>query len=238
VFLAAIKGLQDLTCLERIPQSMPWRAFRLPTSDLVLLEWIRRPNRNNPPPLNMIRFPDSPEFACRPAGVSLPDRFGVTAPGLDDLYDRLLRDKRAGTLSKVAVQSAIMLSEISGGNVLSIASDDEEWDLACEAKSGALAVLRFDAGHEDILISGEGVINSSPTPDQKLLHRIAQSAATNWCDDLKPIFGFDSDINKVPLSEAARVNFRPELPVLPSQRSRRPPIPWPPQKSRPFWKFW
>lgn len=238
VFFAAVKGLQDFACLENIPQTMPWRAFRQPTCDLVLLEWIQRPNRNNPPPNNMIRFPERPEFARRPVGISLPERFGPTAPGLDNLYDKLFADKRAGTLSKVAVQSALMLSEITGCPVLSIASDDDEWDLACEARGGTLVWLRFDAGHEELHISADGEIQSSPLPEQKFVHRIAENAAATWCEGLRPMFGFDGNVTRVPLSEVARVDFRPERPAVAIEPRASSPVSGRPQLGRPLWKFW
>jgi hypothetical protein len=238
VFLVAIRGLSDVACLHDIPASMPWRAFKLPTCDLVLLEWLQRPNRNNPPPSNL-RIPKEPEFSRRPAGISLPVDFGEAAPTLDALYETLTAEKRAGSLSKVAVQSAILLSKISGCPVLSIASDDDDWDLACESEDGALVSLRFAAGDQDVHVSSDGHVQMDASPDgQRRIHRIAEQVATTWCEDLRPLFGFDGDTTRIPLSEVARVNFVPEPPVprgvpRPVNQSKEPPA-----RKRPPWKFW
>lgn len=239
VFFAAVRGLHDLACLERIPATMPWRAFRVATCDLVLVEWLRRPNRNNPPPHNQLVVPVRPEFARRPAGVSLPERFGVAAPGLDDLYDKLLSEQRAGCLSKVAVQSALMLSEITDRAVLSVASDDEDWDLACEADKGKLAWLRFAAGDHELLFPSSGEVRPRALhKGHRILHHIAEDASTDWCRDLAPLFGFDGDAASVPLTEAARVNFVPEEPIPLGGRGS---VAQPTERSsprRPFWKLW
>lgn len=238
VFFAAFRGLSDLACLDQIPGSMPWRAFRLPTCDLVILEWLQRPNRNNPPP-NDLRIPKDPEFSRRPAGISLPIHFGQAAPTLDALYETLERDKRAGCLSKVAVQSAILLSRISGCPVLSIASDDEDWDLACEAEGGTLHSLRFTTGEQDFIVSSSGAVRMEAVPDgNRRIHRIAEQLAATWCEDLRPLFGFDGDTSKIPLTDAATVKFVPEPPVPNGGRSLVAPPTERPAIKRPAWRFW
>lgn len=131
-FLAVVAELSDTSSLHRLPESMPWRAYR--TEDgLVLIEWLRRPNPNNVP-CSPVVFPKRPTFSCRPSGVSFKTNFDVRAPGLDALYAQLGKQRRAGTFPVVAVHSALLLNSLIGCPVLSIASDDDEWDFACEAR--------------------------------------------------------------------------------------------------------
>jgi hypothetical protein len=52
---------------------MPWRALRISTCDIVLIDWLRRPNRNNPPPHNMVRLPERPKLGSLAAIATILD---------------------------------------------------------------------------------------------------------------------------------------------------------------------
>jgi hypothetical protein len=236
VFLAAIEGLRDAAPLHAIDPSMPWRAFRHEACDLMLVEWLKVPNRNNVQA--EIKFPNGPEFGRRPAGVSFDDRFGDDAPGLDALYARLGQERRAETLSKVAVHSALMLSRLTGCRVLSIASDDDAWDIGCTARDGKLELLAFasDEGEETTL-DALGTVETL-TVDESLIHRIAMREASSLCDGLAALFGFDGDAGALGLVEAGRVKLESPSPESPPEVSPQPSPEAPPPARRPFWKIW
>ena len=241
VSFAAIRGLTEPSPLHGIEPSIPWRAHRLPGSDLVLIEWLQRPNRNNPPPHNQLRFPSPPDLGIRPAGIAFKTGFGAAAPGLDELYARLQSEKRAGTLPAVAVHVALMLHRLVALPILSLCSDDDEWDLACEVREGQIDRLDFRAGEEEIKVGRDGRIETlpSPQPSGQRIHKIAEEAAVGWSEKLQALFGFDGDVARLGLQELDRVNFVPEPPAENAwhvQQARQEARQEAPRK--PFWKFW
>lgn len=236
IFFAAIQGLNDPAPLAGVDKTTPWRAWRLAQCDLVLVEWLQRPNRNNPPPHNALAFPPRPDFGRRPAGVAFPGGFGDAAPEADALYARLEAARQASAFSKVALHTALMLNRLTDRPVLSVASDDDEWDLAREVRSGRIARLSLNVDESDFAIQDDAPATSRAAPaGARQLHRIAQAATLDWCQHLSPLFGFDGDVGKIPLQEIARVAHTPELPAPGSRRAREEAPPPPP---KPRWKFW
>lgn len=204
---------------------MPWRAFRA-RNGLVLIEWLRRPNPNNVPRSPVI-FPKTVTFSCRPSGTAFKHGFGTAAPGLDDLYGQLEKQKAAGTLSAVAIHSALLLHELVERPVLSIASDDEDWDLACEVRDDSLNRLIFRSGDQERLIDHTGNLSSTDM-GPRILHHIARREAARWSPDLSVLFGFDGSPDELGLKEIDRAR----------QSSDISPTPPSPPTQRPFWRFW
>jgi hypothetical protein len=219
-----MEGPKGVAALHRLPPSLPWRAYRLPATNLVLVEWLHRPNPNNPPP-NPIRFPATPEFARRPSGVSFPDAFGASIPGADDLYARLLSQKRASTFPKVAAHLALMLSALGGCRTLCLMSDDDGWDFGCLALDGIFCEARFDAGKgENLHIDAVGnLIVERRFQDPRLIHQIAEAWARSWHDSLSKLFGFNGDASALGLIEIDRTPQPPDTDV---------------SSGKPWWCFW
>lgn len=211
VSCAIMEGLQDTGVLHQLPTSLPWRAYRLPNTDFFLVEWLHRPNPNNPPP-NLIKFPVLPEFARRPSGVSFPDLFGTDASGIDELYANLLRQKRASTFPKVAAHLALRLSALGACKTLCLMSDDDGWDFGCLADNGIIDKVQFDAGEGEIInIDAAGYLNIERLPQGPgVIHYVAEKWARSWDDRLAKLFGFDGDPSALGLVEIDRT---PQLPA-------------------------
>lgn len=239
ISLALIEDLPDCAPLNRLDQSVPWRAFSLPDSDITLVEWLHRPNPNNPPHLREVKFPALPEFARRPSGVSFPDEFGDRAPKLDQLYGSLLAQKRASNFPKVAVHLAMRLSELTNCRVATIMSDDDGWDFGCEAIKGSVDLVRFCAGEvgdcdeetgafEFFTIHGSGISQRDVrTLEHKLLHEVASSILETWDSRLVALTGFDGDPKSLGLVEIGRACEA----APPDARLTL-------SSPRPFWKIW
>ncbi|MEG3148672.1 hypothetical protein U1769_02150 [Sphingomonas sp. ZT3P38] len=226
VSFAAIAGLKETTTLHRIPETIPWRAFRI-ENGLVLIDWLRRPNPNIKPAARP-RIPATPEFAVRPSGVAFDSVFGDAAPGLDDLYKRLGKERRAGTLPAVAVHTALLLHGLTQCPVLSVMSNDDDWDFAREARDGALHQASFVSGEEDIHVDHDGVIEVLPiSSESHAVHRIAQREAMLWFEKLQCLFGFDGTSEPLSLIEIDRSRQAEVSKTPPSSPARRP-----------FWKLW
>jgi hypothetical protein len=225
-FLAVIEGLDDTSSLHAISETIPWRAYRMRPSGLVLIEWLKRPNPNSAPQAHVI-FPDEPAFAWRPSGVSFESSFGSRAEGLDGLYAELQRQRRAGTVPGVAVHTTLLLHRLTSLPVLGIASDDDDWDFVCEAREGALHKVRFMSDDDEFSIGRTGrieKIDKGSTP--RKLHRIAIQESTAWSEDLPVLFRFDGSAENLDIVEVDRCR-----PV------QEPTDPGAPGK-RPFWRLW
>ena len=203
-FFAVIAGLDDTSPLHAIPETIPWRAFRMRRSGLVLIEWLKRPNPNNTPQRSVI-FPNKPSFAWRPSGISFESSFGSSAEGLDRLYAELQRQRRANSVPAVAVHTTTLLHSLTGQPVLGIASDDDEWDFVCDARHGAIQKVRFISDDDEFCIGRSGQIDkvergSSP----RNLHQIAMEESATWSDELSHLFGFDGTGEKLDIVEVDR----------------------------------
>ena len=205
-FLAVIDGLDDTASLHDLPPSMPWRAYR--TADrLVLIDWLRRPNPNNLP-RRPIEFPKVPTFSNRPSGVGFSASFGRNAPGFDALYANLEKQRMVGSVPAVAVHSALLLNQLTQCAVLSLASDDDDWDFACEARDGVVQRITFSTDDEDIHVDHQGnieIVGLLDTP--RGLHRIVQHEAGLWSQGLLGLFGFDGGAESLKLSEIDRASL-------------------------------
>lgn len=223
--MAVVAGLDDTSSLHAMPETIPWRAFRTPRGDLVLIEWLKRPNPNNVP-RGLVVFPKKPTFAHRPSGVSFEDSFGSGAPGLDTLYAEFRKQKRAATIPAVAVHTTLLLHRLTLLPVLGIASDDDEWDFVCEADEGSIQKLRFVSDEEEFQIGPDGTIRQFDLPSQpRHLHQIATHEAARWSDEIACLFGFDSSVDRLELVEIDRC-----------RTDRNSPTPTTPEE-RPFWKI-
>lgn len=203
-FFAVIEGLDDTSSLHAISETIPWRAYRMRRSGLVLIEWLKRPNPNNKP-LGRVTFPNKPAFAWRPSGISFDSNFGKRAEGLDGLYAELLRQRRANSIPAVAVHTTLLLHSLTGQPVLGIASDDDEWDFACHAREGAIQKVRFISDDDEFCIGRSGQIdraNRGSAP--RNLHQIAIEESATWSDELLDLFGFDGFGEKLDIFEVDR----------------------------------
>lgn len=202
-FLAVIAGLDDTSSLHVISETIPWRAYRMRRSGLVLIEWLKRPNPNDTPQGRGI-FPTKPAFACRPSGISFASNFGSNAKGLDELYAELQLHRRAGSFPAVAVHTTLLHS-LTGQPVLGIASDDDDWDFVCEPREGAIHKVRFISEDDEFCIGRSGQIDkidkgSAP----RILHQIAMDESAMWSDELLALFGFDGCGDNLDLVEVDR----------------------------------
>jgi hypothetical protein len=186
---------------------MPWRAFQLGSTELTLIEWLRRPNPNNPSHLRNIKFSDIPTFSQRPSGVSFASEFGLEAPGLDNLYANLVRQGRASSFPSVAVHSALMLSQLTQKHVLSVCSDDDDWDFVCEVRANQVHYITFisqgtEAAQEITFKQGcEVKFQPLLLDTPRILHHVAEREVTLWSRDLRPLFGFDGDARLLTIVE-------------------------------------
>jgi len=225
-FLAVIAGLDDTTSLHSIPETIPWRAYRMRRSGLVLIEWLKRPNPNKTPRGSVI-FPNEAAFACRPSGVSFESNFGSGAEGLDRLYAELRLQRRAGTVPAVAVHTTLLLHRLTLQPVLGIASDDDDWDFVCEAREDAIHKVRFISGDDEFQIGRSGQIEKVDTGSTpRNLHQIAMEESAAWSDELSVLFGFDGSGGNLDIVEVDRC--KPDrAPIDPGSPSKRP-----------FWRLW
>ena len=214
---------------------MPWRAFSHSRCKMVLIDWIKIPNRNNPPP-NLPRFPANPTFAVRPSGVSFPNDFPENFEHLNLLYANLLKKQRAGAFSKVAVNTAIMLNDLSKSPALSLCSDDQDWDLACRVRDGRLDFLRFQCGNAEIKIDEHADIKITRLKT-RMIHRIAREESVARCRSLNGFFGFDGWPGRLKLVEIARCRYTPPEPS-PLARHVRSQLPPSKTSAARWWQFW
>lgn len=224
-FFAAIADVEDVACLDGIPSSIPWRAFRMP-GGITIIEWLKRPNPNNVPRAE-VDFSVRPTLSRRPAGVAFERNFGAAAPGLDELYASLAKQRKASTLPAVAAHTTLLLHRLSNRPVLGIASDDEDWDFACEAKDGKLHRTRFLSADEELLVDQFGRLQLiSCANSQRILHRIASEEARSWSPELAALFGFDGDIGPLGLVEIGRSRTA-SMPEFQTSALKRP-----------WWRLW
>lgn len=225
-FLAVVAELDDTSSLHSISETIPWRAYRMRRSGLVLIEWLKRPNPNNAP-RGRVTFPNKPAFACRPSGVSFESNFGSGAKSLDGLYAELQLQRRAGTVPAVAVHTTLLLHRLTSRPVLGIASDDDDWDFVCEAREGALHKVRFISGDDEFRIGRSGQIEKIDTGSTpRSLHQIAMQESTAWSDELSVLFGFEGSGDNLDIVEVDRCQ--------PEQGAADPGAP----SKRPFWRLW
>jgi hypothetical protein len=225
-FLAVIAGLDDTSSLHSISETIPWRAYRMRQSGLVLIEWLKRPNPNNIPRGRVI-FPQTPTFTCRPSGVSFESSFGSRAEGLDELYEELRLQRRAGTVPAVAVHTTLLLHRLTSLPVLGIASDDDDWDFTCEARADAIHKVRFISDEDEFRIERNGRIKKTETGSApRNLHQIAMQESIAWSEDLSALFGFDGSGENLDIVEVDRC-----------QPDQEPTDPGTPNR-RPFWRLW
>jgi hypothetical protein len=134
--------------LARLPPSIGWRLYREPVTAAFLIEVFA--SSAKPPRWPFGHLPRIPELA-----LELPDRL---AP-LNDLYDVLLHQRRAGPFRRNYVNLNLLLSRALDMLVFSFASDDDGTDLACCSIAGQLHRLRFETNRLEIVwIDGRGVI--------------------------------------------------------------------------------
>jgi hypothetical protein len=135
--------------LARLPPSMGWRLYREPVTAAFLIE-VFASSAKPPPRWPFGNLPRIPELA-----LELPEPL---AP-LNDLYDVLLQQQRAGSFRRRYVNLNLLLSRALDMQVFSFASDDDGTDLACCSVAGQLHRLRFETdGLEIVWIDGRGVI--------------------------------------------------------------------------------
>lgn len=240
VCFSAISGRADPANLTALPRSMPWRLHYVPSCDISLVEWIGRPNRNNPPPHNTPKFPTAPEFYRQHAGIDLPRDFPAELEFLNLLYEDLGRAKRANTFWHPGVSGALLLSSLTNSEVMAVTADDEDRDFVCRARAGRLVSVRFRTEAREFLVgpSGETKITELDPENRGSIHRIAAEEATALCGDLAPLFGMDADPGALRVIEIGRVDFVPEAPVaVPRPVQYAPPKPAPKPPTRPWWRF-
>jgi hypothetical protein len=225
-FFAIIDGLGETASLHAIPDTISWRAFRLRKSGLILIEWLKRPNPNNLP-RSHVAFPSKPTFNRRPSGASFESGFGSRAKGLDELYQELQQKRRAGTIPLVALHTALLLNRLTSRPVLSVASDDDDWDFVCEARDGVIHRVRFLCGNAEIWIGTDGKVERlEVSSESHELHRIARHEIIDWSDELSTLFGFDGDAGGLDIMEVDRCE--PTQSQTNLDATKKPP----------FWRLW
>jgi len=151
--------------LARLPPSIGWRLYREPVTAAFLIEVFASAK----PPLRWPfgNLPRIPELA-----LELPEPL---AP-LNDLYDVLLHQRRAGPFRRNYVNLNLLLSHALDMQVFSFVSDDDGTDLACCSVAGQLHRLRFKTDALEITwTDGHGVIqplvfdDDCVTPEADLL---------------------------------------------------------------------
>lgn len=134
--------------LARLPPFIGWRLYREPVTAAFLIEVFA--SSAKPPRWPFGHLPRIPELA-----MELPEPL---AP-LNDLYEVLLQQRRAGLFRRNYVNLNLLLSRALDMPVFSFVSDDDGTDLACCSVAGQLHRLRFETNRLEIVwIDGGGVI--------------------------------------------------------------------------------
>jgi hypothetical protein len=148
--------------LARLPPSVGWRLYREPMTAAFLIEVFA--SSAKPPRLSFGHLPRIPELA-----QDLPESL---AP-LNDLYDALLHQRRAGAFRRNYVNLNLLLSHALDMEVFSFVSDDDGTDLVCCSVAGRLQKLRFETNRLEIVwIEGRGVIRPRRFDDD---HEVADT---------------------------------------------------------------
>jgi hypothetical protein len=143
-----VRNEPPVELLARLPPSIGWRLYREPVTAAFLIEVFA--SSAKPPRLSFGHLPRIPEL--------VPDLPQSLAP-LNDLYDALLHQRRAGPFRRNYVNLNLLLSRALEMEVFSFASDDDGTDLACYSAAGRLHKLRFETNRLEIVwIDGRGII--------------------------------------------------------------------------------
>ena len=206
---SVIRKPGDVGALHKLPQSLPWVLYRSDQVDELFLDVL------NIRKLDLSSCP----LSSIPAVQDLPLEFSAPFSELNELYERLRKKNRAGGFRRAVVNMNLLLQELTGGEVLTLVSDDEGLDLVAISDAGGLTRLCFRAGSIEMRWEGVGdVIEESAS--RKHLHRIAERELTSFIGKTLPLFGFDGDVDAL------------NLEVL----EKSAPLPPPPRKS--LWKKW
>ena len=231
----AINEPFDLTVLNSLPKDALWRAFRLRSCKSILIEWVRMPNRNNPPP-NLPDFPDRPYFAWSPVTKTMISMLGGSIPEIQPLLKRVSRHGYSSVLPAAAIAPAFLLAQLTGQSVLSVNSGDEDAEVACRITPAGLDVLKF--GYGPALVSVTKHDSQVTFNRKRRLHGMAKAFAEAHCQDLGTLFSVRGAPKRLGLTEVARGEY---VPLPPS------PLAWhlrvaeqeaeAERKKRPWWKF-
>jgi hypothetical protein len=143
-----VRNEPPVELLARLPPSIGWRLYREPATAAFLIEVFA--SAKPPPRWPFGNLPRIPELV-----LELPEPL---AP-LNDLYEVLLHQRRAGPFRRNYVNLNLLLSHALEMQVFSFASDDDGTDLACCSVAGQLHRLRFETDSLEIVwIDGRGVI--------------------------------------------------------------------------------
>ncbi len=183
---SAFKGAPDKVALHQLAKSLPWKLYVSKGLNVYLLDVFN--------PRHIKSFP----FCSIPAVQDLPLDFDVPLNELNELYETLRKKNRGNGFRRALVNLNLILSRLTGGDVLSCISDDEDMDLACISSQGNLRMLRFRAGGMEISWS-EAVGVTQVKRNSSQLHRIVEAECTSFLGTSLPIFGFDGDITALDL---------------------------------------
>jgi hypothetical protein len=143
-----VRNEPPVELLARLPPSIGWRLYREPATAAFLIEVFA--SAKPPPRWPFGNLPRIPELV-----LELPEPL---AP-LNDLYEVLLHQRRAGPFRRNYVNLNLLLSHALEMQVFSFVSDDDGTDLACCSVAGQLHRLRFETNRLEIVwIDGCGVI--------------------------------------------------------------------------------
>ena len=207
-----VRHPRNLEALHELPGSLPWVVYRSTSSGDLFIDVLNfRKRRANAYP-----------FSSLPAVQDIPLEFDGVLSELNDLYERLRRESRAGGFRRALVNLNCILSRLAGGEVLTLASDDDSLDLVAISSEGQLKRLCFDAESVEVRWSESAGVTEIPEEHGRL-HRIAERECTEFLGKQIPVFGFDGDVDSLGLE------------VL--YKSAPPPPPSPPAKKT-IWQKW
>ena len=134
-----VRDKPDIKRLNELPASIGYRVYYHRSADVYIVDAYRASRR-----------PDYPFQTPVPAAdisLELPPALDV----LESVYSFLNQRKLANSFKKSYVNFALNLNRLLGMPILSLISDDDDWDFACLVSDGLLSRLKCQCG--DLVIT-------------------------------------------------------------------------------------
>lgn len=132
----------DVNRLDELPASIGWRVYHHQSADVYLIDAYRA--------AKPVDYP----FQTPVPATDIPLELSENLKSLEELYQYLYQHDAANSFKKSYINFALLLNQLLELPVLSIISDDEEWDFAVTVQDGF--VERLKCRCDDLIVDYNG----------------------------------------------------------------------------------
>ena len=153
-------------------------------------------------------------FASLPSSRELPLQFEDALSELNHLFERLHKQQQGNSLRRSLIHLNREASRLLACEVLTLAGDDDELDLASLSASGVLQRVRFRAGATTFEWNANFGVSEVRTPSNRL-HDIISNEVAIFLGRIPLEFPFGGEVGSLNLEVQAQSSPLPAPPTIP-----------------------